>query len=225
MTRIKYIDNGCSRLAVLLPGWATDYHVFDQLELPYDLIVPVEIDTEDIVEVLGTYIAGKRVTLIGWSLGGLIAGDLMSRYADLVEKAIFIAVKKDYKKEEISLMKRYLQKDNVNYLEMFYRRCLNGHEENEKNWFNNNLKARYIDNFKRDVLIRHLDYFIDNPFPAEALAPFWEKIVFVAGDNDKVVPLERIYDFIEFFPETCFWTIKGAGHLCFMNERFKREVF
>ena len=112
-TRFKYIDRGKENFLVLVPGWASDYKIFDSLDLEYNYIVPVEFSPFDFEEILLETLKTnniKKASIFGLSLGGFLAAKFASKYPDLIDELTLVGIRKKYKAEEIREVKNNLKK-------------------------------------------------------------------------------------------------------------------
>jgi pimeloyl-ACP methyl ester carboxylesterase len=219
-TSFKYIDRGKMALAVLLPGWATDYHIFDTLDLEYNYLVPEVIDPDDFFECLARNLKWSDATMIGWSLGGILGAHFMARYPDLIKKAIFIGVRNGYSRDAILSMKEYMKKDIKAYLDGFYRKCFRGNRVEDIDWFNSDLKKRYLENPDADMLTRQLDFLKDNALPTGVLAKYVDRIKFIHGVSDALVKIEEAALVTGDIPGVVFDRIPGVGHPAFLHPDF-----
>jgi len=222
-TGFKYVNRQKEDLAVLIPGWATDGHIFGPLDLGYDYLIPEEMLTEDFHEALYGHLkkSGRKTTLIGWSMGGHLAAHFMARYPDAVERTVLISVKEKYSKSDIDLIKGYLMRNKNAYLTSFYKKCFEGQSFSEKEWFEDNLLDAYLKKTDLDLLISQLDFLQNNPFPIEELRSHENKLVFVHGRNDAIVSCQNASSLARNFTKASFALIDKTGHVPFLHSRFK----
>ncbi|MBU0570636.1 MAG: alpha/beta hydrolase [Candidatus Omnitrophica bacterium] len=206
--------------AVLLPGWATDYHIFDKLDIAYNYLVPNVIDIDDFFACLARNLEWADATLIGWSFGGILGAHFMAKHPDLIKKAVFIGVKNGYSAGEIGRMKKYVETDIKAYLDGFYRKCFRGNNSADIDWFNSDLKKRYLKNPDTGALIRQLDFLKDNPLPEERLIGYVGRIKFAHGANDAIVNIQEAASVKENLPGVVFNRLEGVGHPAFLHPDF-----
>ncbi len=215
----------CSKVKrplVLLPGWATDARIFSRLNLGYTK----ERDVESINEHFFESLAGEliendtRAILLGWSLGGVLAAHFTGRYPELVEKAVLVSVKERYTQDEIGKMKEYVTRDKEVYLSSFYKRSLTGSAEEDKDWFNRELKSSYLENMTVGKLVSHLSFLKDNPLPVDKLTESAEKLIFVHGKNDSIIDISEMMALKKKLGDAEFYTINNAGHVPFFSAEF-----
>jgi len=220
-TEFRYIDRGKRDLAVLLPGWAFDHQVFGRLDIEYNYLVPLRFGLEDFHESLERGLKGSECTLIGWSFGGVAGAGFLAQHPDLVKRAIFAGIKECYPPAQTEKMKTYLKRNKENYLKGFYRRCLRGHDAGEKAWYNSCLADFYLRNMDSGVLSEQLDHLSRNPLPVNELKRHEDKIIFVHGTEDAVVPVEETHSLRQKFSKNCFTDMENTGHLSFLHPGFK----
>jgi pimeloyl-ACP methyl ester carboxylesterase len=222
-TKFKHIDRGKKRVAVLIPGWAMDRRIFQNLDIDYNYLVPVEFSSEDVFEKLAETLTsmGQKATLIGWSFGGLLAAHFMVVYPELVDRAVLVSVKENYSQSEIDKMKEYLERNKTTYLKGFYRKCFSGQDDSEKKWFTSKLLKSYLKDMDEKVLFSQLDFLKFNYLPVLALKEHSKKLLFIHGDRDAVVPLGEVSVLKKYLPAANFVTIKNTGHVPFLHPEFK----
>ena len=222
-TKFEYIDRGKKRVAALLPGWAMDYRIFDQLDIDYNYLVPVQFSAGDCFDKLAEAIekTGQKAIIIGWSFGGLLAAHFTVIYPKLVEKAVLVSVKENYSQNEIDKMKEYLTRNKTTYLKGFYRKCFSGQYPDEKNWFTSNLRDTYLKEMDMNFLSSQLDFLKYNHLPVMGLKEHFRKLVFIHGAKDAVIPMGEADTLHKYLPGARFITIKDAGHVPFLRPEFK----
>ena len=104
----EYIERFKEDTIVLLPGWASDYRVFTNLNLEFNYLLPTDFYPYTFENNLLSSLKErkiKKVSFFGWSLGGFAAYSFVLKHTKLVDKLILISIRKKYKKEEIELVK------------------------------------------------------------------------------------------------------------------------
>jgi len=223
-TKFKYIDRGKLKLAVLIPGWATDHTIFGKTDLDFNYLVPSSIDVDDFEEVLDRNLRWSGAFMIGWSFGGLLAANYMAKNPQKVKKAVFVGVRRSYAGKKIDMMSDYLLKNKRAYLRHFYAKCLRGHDDKVKRWFNLHRRERYLWSMSLKSLAGQLGYMASNEFPCDRVKARARDMLFVRGENDALVSAEDHDELRHCIPRACFKSISGAGHLAFMAPGFKAMV-
>jgi pimeloyl-ACP methyl ester carboxylesterase len=225
-TTFEYVDKEAGKLAVLIPGWATDRHIFDRLDMAYDLLFPVEIDIDDFIEKLAGELERKsrKAVLIGWSLGGLLAAHFTAKHPGLVERTVLVSVRSSYTEDEIGRMEEFIRRNRKGYLKMFYRKCLSGHCAEDKEWFDVSLRDGYLKTMEEGPLRAHLRFFAGNGLPFKALKKCGSKLVFVHGADDVIASMDDMYLIKKRLPGAHFVVMERTGHLPFLHGDFKNIV-
>ncbi|MBF0252894.1 MAG: alpha/beta fold hydrolase [Candidatus Omnitrophica bacterium] len=221
MTKFRYIDRGRSEVAVLLSGWATDYRVYSGLNLDYNYLVPENISLCDFFDVLYDAIQNYEVCLVGWSFGGVLAADFLVKFPEKIKKAVFCAVKEKYNQSLIDQTILMIKRNKNAYLKSFYRECLKGHTDDEKQSLSRELIDEYIAKSNEDDLVSKLEYLKNNPLNIEKLKEHEHKITFLYGDKDQVVLLEDSLKLRTHFSDDCFCEVVNTGHLTFLCPALK----
>ena len=220
----KYIDRGNKDLVVLIPGWATDYRIFNRLDLKFNYLIPVNFYPstfeKDLLETLKENNITK-ISLLGWSLGGFLAAEFASKYRDLIDKLILVSIRKRYKKEEITKIKRRLNKNKRGYLYWFYTQCFP--EKEKMSYFKKNLLRDYCNGLDLDYLLTTLDYLGSTEIKQEALKGI-EKVKIVHGEFDKIAPIQEALDIKNDLLQAEFMTIDKAGHIPFFEDAFNLKI-
>ena len=80
MSKFKYEPKGAEGAILLIPGWATDYRIFSGLDIGYNILLPVEFSPFGFCKGLLDAMDDnhlKKISILGWSMGGYIACDLL----------------------------------------------------------------------------------------------------------------------------------------------------
>lgn len=223
-TRFELINRGYKDTIVLLPGWGTDHRIFGRLDMPFNYLVPLKIELDDIYYALSVAIAGKEAVLMGWSFGALLTAHFLVKFPNAVRKAVLVGVKESYTTAEIGKMKNYLDRSPVAYMRGFYRKCLSFHDREDKEWFNSSLQGEYLRKIDNKYLKSHLNYMEFNPLPLNELQKYSRKISIIHGEKDLVIPLEEAHSLARKLRGASFKIIKNTGHACFMDKSFKELI-
>lgn len=214
-TVFKYIDKKRSETAVLIPGWATDYRIFGNLELGRNYLVPVRFSPMDFEEKLARELKKRKIkkaTLFGYSLGGFIAANFASKYPELVDELILVGIREGYSKLEIKRVKESLKKNKKAYLYKFYNRCFN--DETRRATFKKGLMKDYLKEFELDYLLETLDY-LGNLIFLPGIINEIKKVRIVHGEKDRIAPISGAMKIKKRLPRAGFINVKGAGHIPF----------
>lgn len=224
VSTFKFIDKGCRSTIVLVPGWASDYRVFDNLELDFNYLVVVDFLPDffkkELVSSLKLH-GLSRVSLIGWSLGGFAACEFSSEYSSYVEKLFLVSVRQKYEKAEIELIKERVRKNRKGYLRRFYSQCF--HDPFLREYFEKEFAKRYYRDLNQECLIKGLDYLAKEAVRTEGLENL-ENVKIVHGEFDNIAPLEEARNIADGLPRADFIVVKGAGHMPFLRKDFPEYI-
>jgi len=213
----KYLDRGQQKTIVLIPGWATDYRIFDSLNLKFNYLLPLDFSPptfeNNILNALREQGIGK-ISLLGWSLGGFLAAEFATKYPDLVEELILVSIRKKYKGEEIAGIKGLLKKSKKGYLYKFYGQCFS--KKISLSWFKKNLLKTYCQEFDLEYLLKALDYLEKARINTQELSRV-EKVKIIHGESDEIAPINEAREVQEAIANAELITIKDSGHIPFLE--------
>lgn len=219
-TEFKYIDRDHRDSAVLIPGWATDYRIFDSLDLKFNYLLPTDFLPFDFESRLLDALKAnniKKISLLGFSLGGFTAVEFALENPDLIHNLILVGIRKRFTGEELDKVKDCLVKDKRVYLSRFYSACFS--EESEIEWFNEHLFEDYCAKFDLDHLLKTLDYLGSREITTDMLRGI-KNVKIVHGGCDRITPIEEAIDIKRDLPNADFIEIKNSGHVPFFTKGF-----
>lgn len=219
----KVTNRNHDRSILLLPGWATDYRIFEKLDIPYNYILPVPFNPNTFENEFLEFVKQngiKMVSLLGWSLGGYCAADFAVKHPEMIEDLILVSVKKKYDKDGINIVKGHIKESRKAYLYKFYYECFSKEEAETLKWFKDTLMKEYLDRFDEGQLFEGLDYLLNTPLDIAGLKKLKAKLIY--GMKDKIVPLNGIIDLKKELPLGEFQFVEEAGHLPFTSDCFSR---
>ncbi|MDP2928728.1 MAG: alpha/beta fold hydrolase [Candidatus Omnitrophota bacterium] len=225
MPGFKFVDRGFKKNMLLVPGWATDWRIFVKLDIPFNYILPQNSspgDFEEIIKSLPDRMKKSRISVLGWSMGGFIAADLVSRYPAIFDEVILVSIRKRYDKDRINHVRDCLRKNAKAYLYRFYGSLFSKTEKEHESWFKNSLLKEYLGNPDSLHLFDGLNYLVNRELKTNSLDG--SKIIFVHGENDKIASLEEARLAAAKAPFAKFISIKGACHFPLLKEEFK-DIF
>ncbi|MBL7068373.1 MAG: alpha/beta hydrolase [Candidatus Omnitrophica bacterium] len=210
--QFKYVERRKRESMALIPGWATDYRIFDSLDLDFNYLVPVGFSPdsfeEDLIEALKEHNI-KNLSLFGYSLGGFLASRFASRYPALIDELILVGIRVKYNKEELDMVRASLRRSKKGYLYKFYAQSFV--KEEEMRYFKKNLLRYYLEEMDLDYLLRTLDYLGTCEFKPEELREV-RKIKIVHARDDKIAPIEEAFRIKAELPQAEMITLKDGGH-------------
>lgn len=222
----RLINRGKSDTIVLIPGWATDYRIFNTLDLNFNYLLPLIFSPFNFVSGLLSTLKEynlDKVSLFGWSMGGPVALDFIAKHPDKINKVILVSARKKYERENLKNIKTYLKKGKEGYLYKFYKECFSKNEKNAFTWFKKNLLKDYLKQINLDSLLEGLDYLTQAELSFKRIRDV--KAYFFHGQEDKIAPIQEALALKENFPEAKFVSLEGAGHMPFLSADFKRIFY
>jgi pimeloyl-ACP methyl ester carboxylesterase len=225
MQGFKFIDRGFKKDILLIHGWATDSNIFDRLDIPFNYILPENIPPERIDEAFNCFsknINQAPINILGWSMGGFIAVDLVARHPRAFDEIILAGIRRGYNENDINYVRGCLKKNAKAYLYRFYGKLFSKTEKEHEKWFKENLLKKYLDNPDLPYLFSGLDYLAGKELKTDSLKGL--KVIFVHGENDNIASLEEAELLAGSLPAAKFVSIKGAGHFPVLREEF-RNIF
>jgi len=225
MPGFKLIDRGFEKVILLIPGWATDWRVFERLDIPFNYLLPENILPDNFGEFfnkLPDKTKSSGISVLGWSMGGFIAAELISRYPAIFDEGILVSIRRRYDENDIAHIRNRLRKNTKAYLYRFYDSLFSAPESEHKKWFKESLLKEYLGDPDSLHLFEGLDYLANRELKADYLDG--SKIIFVHGENDKIAPIEEARFVAAEAPSAKFISIKGACHFPLLTEEF-RDIF
>lgn len=222
----KFLDRSLRNTLVLIPGWATDYRIFNTLDLNFNYLFPLKFSPFSFEKELLSALREnrlERVTIFGWSMGGFMASDFFVKHQDKVEGLILVSIREKYEKENLRQIKARLKKNKEGYLYKFYHNCFSKCELEFFLWFKRNLLENYLTQMDLGTLLEGLDYLQDAELNLPRLKN--QKIYFIHGKEDKVAPINEALRVKESLPQAKFISLKDAGHMPFLSPDFKRIFY
>lgn len=190
--KFKFIERGFDSVMVLLPGWASDWRIFGQLDLPYDYLVPQEYFPQtirtDLLEELDKSSIDK-VSILGYSLGAFEGLAFAAEHNSRVDKSILFALRKKYKAAEIQYVKDNLRKNKSAYLNGFYKASFS--DKTKMCWFKKELLCDYCEGFELMYLIDTLDHLAKCRVTPEMLQVVNNCSIY-HGAEDLIAPVREI---------------------------------
>lgn len=225
-SRFRIIKRGYKETIVLIPGWATDYRIFDALDLNYNYLLPFEINPFDFEKNLSDFLEANsidRVSLFGWSQGGFLACGFASNKPEKVNQLILLGVRRNYDKKILQDIGLRLEKNRRAFLYKFYLDCFSSVDKQSLTWFKNYLLRGYLKEMGLECLKAGLDYLAYARIEPEYLAGI-KRIKIFHGSQDKIAPLKETMEIKSRLPNAEFISLDGLGHLLFLSPSFKGKI-
>ncbi len=225
MPRFKFVDRGFKKGMLLIPGWATDWRIFERLNIPFNYLLPENASPgnfEEIFNDLPDKMKLSGISVLGWSMGGFIAADLVSRYPVIFNEVILVSIRRRYDENDINHVRDYLRKNTKAYLYRFYDSLFSKTEKEHERWFKESLLKQYLGDPDSLHLFDGLNYLVNRELKVDFL--HGSNIIFVHGEDDKIASLEEARVVAAEAPSAKFISIKGACHFPILREEF-RDIF
>jgi pimeloyl-ACP methyl ester carboxylesterase len=217
-----YKQRGYDRTLCLVPGWATDYTIFSELDLPFNYLLIERISGKnferDLEDLLKQADLGK-MSFLGFSLGGFLLTDYLINNPEIVEGLILISVRKKYPMTAIENITALLKRNKTAYLRRFYRDCFYAWEEYQK--FRKDRQEKYVA-WSEDYLLQSLEYFKIVSLDGDKLNKF-NKVVLIGGEEDKIAGYDETKQLAQELTNGQFWKYEKLGHIPFLNEEFIKD--
>ncbi|MFH1519408.1 MAG: alpha/beta hydrolase [Candidatus Omnitrophota bacterium] len=220
----KYLDRGQQKTMVLIPGWATDYRIFDSLNLKFNYLLPLDFSPFTFENSILNTLQERgieKISLLGWSLGGFLAVEFATKYPDLIEELILVSIRIKYQQEEIAEIKELLKKSRRGYLYKFYGQCFSRQES--LSWFKKNLLKTYCEKFDLEYLLKTLDFLEKAQINTQELSGI-ERIKIIHGEKDRIAPIDEAREVQQAIPNAELITIKDSGHIPFLEADLGRYL-
>ena len=224
-SKFKLCKRGFKKTIVLIPGWASDYRIFNTLDLNYNYLLPIEYYPFNFVKELRGALDREsidKISLFGWSMGGFLASDFASQNPDRVDNLILLSVQEKFKPHLLQDIKLKLKKNKRAFLHKLYFNYFSPSNKEGLSWFKQRLLMRYIDELKLEDLLCGLDYLSKTQINPETLAGI-KRIIIFHGENDKIAPLSGAQQLKAELPQAEFICLSGTGHIPFLNQKFKER--
>jgi pimeloyl-ACP methyl ester carboxylesterase len=225
MPHFNFVDRGFKKNILLIPGWATDWRIFERLDIPFNYLLPKRVSPSEAKKIIN-HIPGKLrkagISVLGWSMGGFIAADLILKNPNVFERVILISIRQRYDANGIEHIRGCLRRDARAYLYSFYKGLFSEDETMNKAWFKEVLLRKYINDIDSLYLFEGLDYLSTAELKADLLNK--PNVAFIQGEKDGIAPIHEARSAISQAPLAKAVFIKDAKHLPFLRGEFT-EVF
>jgi len=225
ISEFKLFNRGKQDTIVLIPGWATDYRIFERIDLDFNYLMPTKFSPFSFERNLLTTLKKNdldRVSVLGWSLGGFTASDFAAKHPDKINEVVLISVREKYERENIEKIRSSLNENKKACLYKFYNNCFLRNEKGALFLFKRNLLAGYL-KADLDLLLEGLDYLSDSQLRLQELKGL--KVKFIHGEGDKIAPMEEALKLKENLPQAKFISIGKTGHMPFFRPDFKKIFY
>ncbi len=226
-SEFEFHNRGFKDTLVLVPGWATDWRIFDGLELDYNYLLPTKLDTADFNQQLLSRMEQlkiSKVSILGFSLGGFLATEFASVYPDKIARLILAGVRKRYDPQLLENIRNQIRLDRQPWLYKFYLNFFSRADTRGREWFRKNLLKDYLDKLGSEELLRGLDYLANQALRLEFLKRIKDIRIF-HGRDDRIAPVKEVLEIKADLPQAKFTLLADRGHLFFLSGDFREKFY
>ncbi len=226
-SEFEFRNRGFKDAIVLIPGWATDWRIFEGLELDYNYLLTTKLNTADFNQELLRQMEQfkiSKVSVFGVSLGGFLATEFASDFPEKIAQLILLGVRKCYDPKLLENIRREILADRRPWLYKFYLNCFSKSDRQGLAWFRKNLLRDYLDHLSSDELIRGLDYLTNHTLHTGTLKKA-EDIRIFHGSDDIIAPVKDALEIKAELPRAKFTLLSGKGHLFSLNQDFGERFY
>jgi len=223
----RFVERGFDKVIVLIPGWATDYRIFANLELDYNYLLTLGVSPFEFKPRLLDYlqeISCKRISLFGYSLGGFLAADFAAEYPALIDELILVSIRKSYGSRVLEETRQGIKNNASAFLYKFYLNCFSSEDKNSLAWFRKNILKSYINDISLDGLLSGLDYLSSASIDADKIRNV-KKIRLFHGQKDLIAPYAEALKIKSELTKAFLTPLDKRGHLLFLDKQFREEFY
>ncbi len=226
-SEFKLRDRGFKDTLVLVPGWATDWRIFEGLELDYNYLLVTKLNilnfNQQLLEQLGQLKISK-VSVLGFSLGGFLAAEFAAAHPEKIGKLFLLGVRKRYDPQALESIKRGILAAQQPWLYKFYLNCFARADKQGLDWFRKHLLNDYLDKLDLSEIIQGLDYLADHALHPKTLIKIKEIRMF-HGQDDLIAPVQEVLEMQIDLPQAKITLLADRGHICFLNHDFRERFY
>jgi pimeloyl-[acyl-carrier protein] methyl ester esterase len=211
-------------LHLFVPGWAMDWRIFSERSLTESARLVPRAMLPGVGEVLVACLAARppqSVTLVGWSLGGLVALEACRACPAAVARLVLIGCRPHYPTTQIAAMRDALLTDRRRCLTDFYRQCFLPQHREAYRAFKAQYQEDYLESLPQEELLEGLRWLEEQPLDLAgvpvACVEFWHSAA------DLLAPLEETRTFAAAH-EVSVTIIPGAGHAALLVPEVWRQI-
>lgn len=209
------------RAIVLLPGFATDRRIFDDVPVGGTAILPGDVPADRLPAALAAFLAEREtgpVTLFGWSLGGFLAAAFAAEHPALVERVVLAGVRSRYPRCDLDRFREALDADREACLREFYAQCFLPAQKGAYRRFRDTLLPVYLRDMDAGRLREELALLGTFELRPDRLPPC--PVTFLHGARDVVAPVDEVRALAAAAPGATLRVLPDAGHALFLSPGF-----
>jgi len=223
----KFIDKNQKDNLILIPGWAFDYRIFQNMDLPFNYYLYLDTSITDFENDLKNLLDKNNLTkisILGFSRGAFAACDFASKNAELIDQLILIGIRKKYPGKDLEKIKNLITKNKKAFLYSFYAQCFCQHENDLRHSFKNSLLKDYLQNFSTESLLQGLKYLSNAQIEPASISKI-NNIKIIHGRLDYIAPINQALNIANSLTNAKLSIFESAGHLPFLQKDFKKRIY
>lgn len=182
---------------LMIPGLMCNEKLWSKIELNNykSLPIPKEDSIEKIIKNLDKTISKeeKKVNIIGFSLGGYLALNYLTKYPNKVNKVLVISSSiNNLSSKEILLRQNNLKRMDIHKIRTLSNNAINQLLENKNDTENISLIKEMFDDLGVDTYKQQLLATLERENLLDMLKEVSNKVLFIASNNDSLVDLTNI---------------------------------
>lgn len=182
---------------LMIPGLMCNEKLWSKIELNNykSLPIPKEDSIEKIIKSLDKTISKeeKKVNIIGFSLGGYLSLNYLTKYPNKVNKVLVISSSiNNLSSKEILLRENNLKRMDIHKIRTLSNNAINQLLENKNDTENISLIKEMFDDLGVDTYKQQLLATLERENLLDMLKEVSNKVLFIASNNDSLVDLTNI---------------------------------
>lgn len=182
---------------LMIPGLMCNEKLWSKIELNNykSLPIPKEDSIEKIIKSLDKTISKeeKKVNIIGFSLGGYLALNYLTKYPNKVNKVLVISSSiNNLSSKEILLRENNLKRMDIHKIRTLSNNAINQLLENKNDTENISLIKEMFDDLGVDTYKQQLLATLERENLLDMLKEVSNEVLFIASNNDSLVDLTNI---------------------------------
>ncbi len=182
---------------LMIPGLMCNEKLWSKIELNNykSLPIPKEDSIEKIIKSLDKTISKeeKKVNIIGFSLGGYLALNYLTKYPNKVNKVLVISSSiNNLSSKEIFLRENNLKRMDIHKIRTLSNNAINQLLENKNDTENISLIKEMFDDLGVDTYKQQLLATLERENLLDMLKEVSNEVLFIASNNDSLVDLTNI---------------------------------
>jgi pimeloyl-ACP methyl ester carboxylesterase len=223
---VTFVDRGYKKAAMVLMGWGTDRRLLSEFSPFVNLLIVEGLSGRTDLEELEELLAEKGATvnsIMGFSLGGLLAIDLVLVSHHNFEKVTVVGISPHYGEETLLKVGERLADMKERYFDTFFRECFG--RESEYRLFLSHYVEGVPFNFER--LLAGLSYLGQINVDSDTLVAVSKKcktLSVIHGALDRISPMGEMESLCNGLACLDWVVLKKVGHIPFFNEKARRVI-